>query len=579
MFLSESRLRDESLAKFYYELGLKALSVYDFTDALIYFSKAYSESPESRYGELSYLYYGKTYALYSYELGRKEGILAALGYLNQYTFYYKFPRFWNLQKEFIGDGYLLIGWFDDARNLYTEVYGAEKNVRLLLKYAYASALLGDATVIKILRDIKDVPKDLLYLKYLSLGIARANLGDFGIALKHLRKAYEENNFLSYDLHFNFYTGFSYKKLRNIRESMFYLERAYRLDKFGFYTHRINYHLLEVYLRLKDYRSAFAIYGEVKRELAYNAFYQIAYLKLWLFPDFMEKYREEFKYYYELVRQLFWWKLGSPVSNYALLALLNKALESKKLDEETKTILKVKTFTGQEFVLDNELFYYEEELRELNKKLQRYNPYLEKDVNLVMELYSLNEDSFLNTFREEKSREILVRAFVYRGDRRALEFLSFIREESLRNFLRAKYLFAYGSFGLAEELFKDALKGIHGIDKLEAYLLLFYIQRNPHIDEVVELAKEYKEMAGYFPIIYRAVGEIYYERENYEKAKEFYDRFLKEYKNTDLLYWATVVKLGILAEKLRDNELRKFVVAQGKDAVKPWKDVILSLWGE
>ena len=579
MLLSESKLGDENLAKFYYELGLKALRVYDFTDALIYFSKAYSEAPESEYGELAYLYYGKAYALYSYELGRKEGILAALGYLNQYTFYYKFPRFWNLQKEFVGDGYLLIGWFDDARNLYAEVYGAEKNVRLLLKYAYASALLGDATVIKILRDIKDVPKDLLYLKHLSLGIARASLGDFQIALEYLKKAYEENNFLSYDLHFNFYTGLSYKKLGDVRKSMFYLERARRLDRFGFYTYKINYHLLEVYLILKDYREAYNVFQEIKRELAYNPFYQIAYLRLWLFPDFMEKYREEFKYYYELVKQLFWWKLGSPVSNYALLALLNKSLKDKKIDNETKTILKVKTFTGREFVLDNELFTYNKELRKLNEELQRYNPYLEEDINFVLKLYSLNEDSFLNAFREDKSREILVRTFVYKGDKRALKFLDFIREASLRNFLKAKYLFAYGSFGLAKELFRSSLNGIQGIDKLEAYLLLFYIEQNPHIDEVVELSKEYREMKGYFPIIYRAVGEIYYEKGAYKKAKEFYEKFLNDYKEKDVLYWATLVKLGVLAEKLKDNNLRNFVVAQGKDAVKPWKDVILSLWGE
>ena len=577
--LSESRLGEESLAKFYYELGLKALKVYDFTDALIYFSKAYSEAPESRYGELAYLYYGKAYALYSYELGRKEGILAALGYLNQYTFYYKFPRFWNLQKEFVGDGYLLIGWYEDARNLYAEVYGAKKDVRLLLKYAYASALLGDGTVIKILREVKDVPKDLLYLKHLSLGIARANLGDFSKALSYLEKAYEENNFLSYDLHYNFYRGLSHKKLGKIREGMFYLERAQRLDRFGFYTYKIDYHLLEIYLTLKDYGEAYEIYKKIKKELAYNPFYQIAYLKLWLYPDFMEKYREEFRYYYDLVKQLFWWKLGSPVSNYAVLALLNRSLRNKKFDEETKTILRIKTFYGREFVLDNELFNYTREIRKLNAELQRYNPYLEEDVNFVMELYSSNDESFLSTFNEDKSREILVRAFVYRGDKRALKFLNFVREASLRNFLKAKYLFAYGSFGLARELFKESLNGIEGIDKLEAYLLLFYIQRSPNIDEVVELSKEYREMKGYFPIIYRAVGEIYYERKDYKKAKYFYEAFVKEYRERDILYWTTLAKLGILADKLKDEELRNFVIAQGKNAVKPWKDVILSLWGE
>ncbi len=576
---SESQFRDEHLAKFYYELGIKALNVYNFTDALVYFSKAFSEAPSSKYGELSYLYYGKTYALYSYELGRKEGILASLGFLNQYTFYYKFPRFWNLQKEFVGDGYLLIGWFEDARNLYLETYEKGKKVKHLLKYALASVLTGDVTVLKTLRKLRDVPENLLYLKYLSMGIGRADLGDYELALNYLRKAYEENTFLSYDLHFNFYTGLSYEKLGRIRRSMLFLERARRLDRFGLYAHKINYLLLEVYLKLKDYREAYSVYREIRNELPYNPFYQVAYLKLWLYPDFMNKYRDDFRYYYYLVKKLFWWKLGSPVSNYAILALINKCLRDRAIDEETRTILKVRTFDGREFVLDNELFGYTEELKKLNETLQRLNPYLEKDVNLVMELFSTNERTFLNTFNEGKSREILVRALVYKGDKRAINFLSFIRVKPLRDFLKAKYLFAYGSFGLAEELLKRSLEGIEGVDKLEAYLLLFYIEKNPYIDEVLELAEEYRELKGYFPMIYRAVADIYYETGNYRKAEEFYEKFVRKYRKKDTLYWATIVKLGMLSELLKDGKLKRFVVAKAKEAVKPWKDVILSLWGE
>ena len=576
---SESKSGDENLAKFYYELGLKAIEARDFTDALIYFSKAFSEAPESIYGELAYLYYGKAYAHYSYELSRKEGVLASIGYLNKYTFYYKNPKFLTLQREFVGDGYLLIGWFEDARNLYSEVYGAQKDIRSLLKYAYASALLGDATVIKILREIENPPKEFLYLKLLSLGIVEAQLGNFNASLDYLKKAQEEDTSLSYDLHFNFYTGLSYKKLGKIRDSMFYLERARRLDKLGVYTHRLNYHLLEVYLRLMDYRSAYELYGEIKKELAYNPFYQVAYLRLWLFPDFMEKYKEEFKHYYELARQLFWWKLGSPISQYALLALLNKSLKDKKVDQETQVILQLKTFNKTEFVLDNELFNYDEELRRLNEELQKSNPYLEEEVNFLIELYSLNEKSFLNAFGEDKSLEILTRALVYKGDERSLKFLDSIRNASLRDFLKAKYLFAYGDFKTAETLLKNSLKGLEGIDNLEAQLLLYYIQKNPQLGDVVELARKYKEMEGYFPVIYRVAGEIYYERGNYEKAKEFYERFLNESKEKDLLYWTTLVKLGIIAEKKKDENLRNFVISQGKEAENPWRDVILSLWGE
>lgn len=575
---SESQLRDEEVAKFYYEQGLKALEVYDFADALLYFSKAYVEAPNSVYGELAYLYYGKAYALYSYELGRKEGIFAALGYLNQYTFYYKFPRFWNTQKEFIGDSYFLLGWFEDARNVYAEVYGGDRKEKHLLKYAYASALLGDVSVVRLLRDLEE-PKELSYLKHLSLGVIKASLGDYEQAILYLKRAFEENSLLSYDLHYNFYTGLSYKKLGDVRDAMFYLERAFKLDKFSFYRTKIYYHLFEVYLELKDFKGAKEIYEEVKTKLIFNPFYQVLFLNLWMYPDFLEKFKKEFKYYYEFVKELFWLKSGSPVSNYAILALLNKSLRERKLDKETEIIFKIRAFDGNEFVLDNELFNYNRQLKRLNRVFQNLNPYLEEEVKLVIKLFSLNERSFLNIFKEDKSREILVRAFVYGGDKRTLEFLNFVRDSFIRNFIKAKYLFAYGSYGLAKELLEKSLYELEGIDRLEANLLLFYVEKNPDIDEVVKLSKDYEEMKGYFPFIYRAVGDIYYSREEYRKAKVFYQSFLSEYKEKDIIYWATLIKLGFVADKLEDTELKEFVVARAKESTNLWSDVILSLWGE
>ncbi|MDQ7082753.1 MAG: hypothetical protein Q9N34_07255 [Aquificota bacterium] len=64
--------KDPELAKRYFERGIESLRVLNYLDALIFFSRAYSVNPKSYYGELSYLYLGKSYALYSYVYGSKK---------------------------------------------------------------------------------------------------------------------------------------------------------------------------------------------------------------------------------------------------------------------------------------------------------------------------------------------------------------------------------------------------------------------------------------------------------------------------------------------------------------------------
>jgi len=97
------RVQSADLAERYFRKALDNLKILNYIDALIYFTRAYKADPTSRYGELSYLYLGKSYALYSYAFGSKKGVMASIGYLNQYPFHYKVPRFIHTQREFLGD--------------------------------------------------------------------------------------------------------------------------------------------------------------------------------------------------------------------------------------------------------------------------------------------------------------------------------------------------------------------------------------------------------------------------------------------------------------------------------------------
>ena len=569
------RISDEEIAKIYYEKGLKALSVNDYVDSLIYFSKARSISPVSDYGELSYLYYGLTYALYSYHVGSKEGVLSAIGYLNLYTFYYKKPKYFDLKQEFLGDSYFLIGWYENAMNLYSSLYGSKKDPRYLLKYSFTSAVYGDYTGYNYLNTLRETPKEYEYLYYLTLGIYETDFGHYRKAIHYLNKAYSLNPFLKFDVHYNYYAGVALFKEGDIRRSLMHFIRTRELDKFNFYTTMTNYYLTRVYLNFNDFSGAFDIYKEIRGELFYNPIYQIIYLNYWTNKEFLKRFKE-FKFYYDVVLQLAWLNSDNRIGNYALLALYDGIINKKINLKEVKDFLKVFNFKEGEFVLNGEIFSYDNQVKLLNEEFQKLKDY--KDADVIISLYKTNRRNFLSVFKDDNSIELLARALVYRADDEFLKVVNIVSKRSVKKFLKAKYWFVKGNREVSQRLLKESLYKLEGLDELEAYLLYYYLSKSPYIDEVLYLSEEYEPLRGYFPHAYRVAGDIYFEKEMCNKAEEMYKRFLKEYKIKDDLYALTLVKLGECAEKERDKEGMEFVLKEAKSFKNTVGRAILSLWG-
>lgn len=565
----------EEASKIYYEIALKALHLNDYEDALVFFSKALSLAPSSKYGELSYLYYGLTYALYSYHLGNKEGIFSAIGYLNQYTFYYKKPEYLILQREFLGDSYLLVAWYEDAMNIYANLYGDTKKKKYLIKYAFISALYGDYTGYNELRRLKSLPKDYLYLYHLALGIYSIDFGRNKEALQHLTKALELNPFLRYDVHFNYYTGLAYYKNGKIWRSMLFFLRAKDLDKFGLYRTMLNYYLTQVYLATNNFSEAYEIYKEIFKEIFYNSIYKVIYSNYWLNEEFLKRY-EDFKFYYDVILQIGWLSTGKKIVGYSLLALYSKALKSKNLSEEEKVFMETIKFENTDFVMNKELFSFKKQLDVLNRKLSLMD--VEESAEFIVNLYKTHRNNFLTIFYKPDSLFVLARALVYTGDKEFLKIAKLLPNTPELKFLKAKYWFSKGRKEVAKRFLKDSINNLEGIDKLEAMLLLYYLIENPYIDEVLKLAREYKELENYFPYMYRLAGDIYYDKGMYRKALLMYKEFLQNYKAKDDIYGATLVKMGVLAEVLQDKKTVDFVVKEAKGFKNLWSEAILTLWG-
>ena len=566
------------ISRVYFEKGIKALSIRDYEDAFVYFWKAHKLNPKSPHGEQAYLYYGYVYALISYNTGRKEGILSAIGFLNQYTGIYKEPKYLELQEELIGDSYFLLGWFDKAQNVYADLYGKYQKSKYVIKFSFVSALMGDIQGYRYLRTLREIPDNFADIYYLTFAIYLSDFGRYEEALEFFKLAYESNTNLKYDLYYNFYYGRTMFKLNKFWNSMLYLERAKTLDKFRMFSYLTNYYLINIYLTVGNYTDAFKVYKEIKGELFYNPFYQIVYLNLWLYKEFLEKFKEEFKSYYDVVLQLGWLKFGNPISDYSALALINKALEERNLTKDEREFLKHKKVKLKEFFLDSEVFSYGKIVKVLNLKLQTLNTYKEDDVDLIYEIYKLNKENFLRVFYEDKSIEKLARTLVYKGDREGFKIVKKLKNPYLKKFLRAKLLFVVGENEVSQRLLKESYKFLEDLDSLEAYFLLYYYEKNPYIYEISDLLEETNYGKNYFPYAYRLVGKILEKNKLYKEAEVYYRKFIENYDKKDTVYYLTLLKLGFLAEKNKDKETLNFVLSKAKEFKNVWSDAILTLWG-
>jgi len=565
------------LAKYFYEKGIRALKVNNYEDALTYFAKAYTYAPWTEYGELAYLYYGKTYGIVAYRLGSKGGILASVGYLNQYTFVYKEPRYIELQREFIGDVYLLAGWYEDAQNVYASLYGASEKVEYLLKYAYASALRGDYEGYKQLRKLNNVPEDMKYLYYFILGIYHFDFGEFEKALEEFEKAEELNPLIRYDVHFNFYRGTALYKLGDKRRAMLYLERAERFDKLNFYENLITYYLINIYLSIKNFSDAENYFKNVKEHLFYNPLYQIAYSNLWIYEDAVGQLEEE-EVYRETLLQLAWLNYGTLLGNYPLLGLYYFVLTKKNFKEEEEELIKFLNFENRPFVLERELFNYGFQISVLRKTLHDLNPYNEGEAYLLKKLYVLNKHNFFEIFGDSESLELLARALIYLGDREAFVILNKLPPNPIKDFLVGELYIILGDKEAGLRLIRKALKHLEGKDSLEAYLLVYLLEGSEYITDLVSLTEEDERFKGYYPELYKAVGDILYKRGKCREALDFYKKFVEKYEKGDEVLGLSLFKMAYCSEKEGQRELLEFVRKRAEKLENLWSDAILTLWG-
>jgi len=566
-----------SLAKFYYEKALQAFKVNNYEDALHYFARAYTMAPESEYGELSYLYYGKTYAIISYRLGSKGGILAAVGFLNQYTFVYKEPRFLELQREFLGDVYLLAGWHQDAQNVYATLYGASEKPRYLLKYAYASALLGDYDGYRRLKGLRSLPEELRYLYHLTLGIYHYDFGKYGEALKEFERAQELNPLVRYTVYFNFYTGSAFYKTNRKRRALLYLERAREQDRLGFYRTLLTYYLLNIHLELNNISEAQPYLREVKKELFYNPLYQVAYSDLWLYGDALERLGEA-EHYPQIILQIGWLTFGTLLSNFPLMGMYNEVLKNRLLPPDYREYISLSSFRPREFVLEKELFTYDRQIKELRKRLNSLTPLYERDSRLIRDLYYANKENFLRIFGDRRSLYTLARALIYFGDREALRILSEIPPSPERNYLLGKLYILFGDREAGLRLIREALYGLEDYDSLEAYLLLFLTQRSENITDVLFLTEEDERFRAFFPELYKAAGDILYRKGRCREAISLYRKFTDSYEKKDPALGIVLFRMAVCAEKLGDEKTLEFVRNKASELENLWSNTILTLWG-
>jgi len=574
--------KSPELAKRYFEKGVESLKILNYLDALVYFSRAYSVNPKSYYGELSYLYLGKSYALYSYAFGSKKGVLAAIGYLNQYPFHYKVPRFIYTQREFIGDSYLLLQWYATAKNIYANLYGETEKVEYMIKYGYAASLDGSIEGYNYIKklDTAGVPADYLDIYYMTLGFYNFNLGRYRLAVEYLAYAMNTNTYLREDPHLLFRMGVAHYKLGDWRKALLYLELSLRKDTLKFYQEKANFYLARINLETKNFREAFANIKKLTEEdrLFYNKLSQILFSSLWLYDEFLKVYGKKLGNYREKLLQLGWLNVEDVYGEIPALGIYYLSLKDRSLSEEEREFLSVKDLTLREFVFENELFTFGRYVEKAREPLNDLLFFKRKDAEFLSSLFKVNRDSYFKVYGTESGIELLARSMLFLGDTEVVKVLPYIKDEGIYRFLYAQLNLIEGNYGEATRYLEESVTLLKGEDRLEARLLSAYLRNSPEeLERVlaeVDLGKE--RFSHYAPLVFTKLADLYYDRGDLRKALGYY-RKVADAGTEDENYWWAMFRIAVISETLKDQETLKWVVKRAKEGDNIWSRVISSLW--
>lgn len=564
-FSAEREKSNLKLAQTYFYRGYIEYTQGNYSDAIGEFSKAYLADKEGYYGELSYLYIGIAYAQLSYKKGQKGGIASAIAYLNMYPYYYKKPTYLFLQREFIGYSYLLLGLYDKAKDIFLSLYKDTLRQDYLLNFLYADAL-SDGTNRELLNMID--PRSLTekrYLYHLVKGFYAFRDGNYKETIKELSEAQSLNRYIEDDPEFLYRYAVSAFMEGDWRKAVFYFEQLDRKDMYRKYGESLDYYLALIYLMNKNYADAKRRVDKLM-ELN-NVKTALLISQLWTFPDFLEKYK--FNDYKKTLKSIAWRYLNSSYSIPAILGLYYYSLRDKKIEEES--LFKLKNLDLKEEIVFQDIKVNTRPMLELLKGLMdKMDPY-GKDANFLINLYSLNKGNYALLFGYEK----LARAITYLGNTSMKDVVQRV-EEPLRSFLLGQISLLEGSEeGL--RMIESASKLLEGEDKKEALFIIGIYKKDIRLLESLLSEKLSPRLEPYLEPSLLELGDFYYARRDYNKAKEYYKKYL-EIAQESYLYWLVAYKLAKAGELTKDQETISWVVKKAEMRDNIISRVILALWG-
>ncbi|WPM31648.1 tetratricopeptide repeat protein [Hydrogenobacter sp. T-2] len=566
-FSTEMERENIRLAQAYFHRGYIEYQQGNYPDAIAVFSRAFLADRSGYYGELSYLYIGISYAKQSYRTGKRGGVLSAIAYLNMYPYYYKNPTYLFLQREFIGDAYLLLGFYDRAKDVFFNLYRDTNREDYLLKFLYADSLSKGLN--SQLLDSID-PETLVegkYLYHLVKGFYAFNVSRYPEALRELSEARTLNRYLEDDPEFLYRYAVSSYMEKDWRSAAFYFEQLDRKDIYRKYLDSVNYYLALIYLMSGNYADAKRRVMNISSSGGLKA--SLLFSQLWLYPEFLEKYAKELGDYKRILQNISWTYLNSVYSNPAILGLYYYTLKEKRIQDPD--ILRLKRLSlPKEIIFEDIRIETGPMVSALGNLMSGLNPYVE-DAGFLLSLYKVNPDNYTLLFGYEK----LARAVVYLGDT-TLKNIPERLEEPLRSFLLGQLLLLEGSEeGL--RMIESYLQGLTGEDRLEALFIRGIYRKDIRLLEGLVEQELPQRVLPYLEPSLLELGDFYYSRGQYEKAKSYYRRYLEIAEESDL-YWLTAYKLAKSGELTGDEETIQWVVkmAQGKDNII--SRVIIILWG-
>ncbi|MGK0690600.1 MAG: hypothetical protein ABWU22_07990, partial [Aquificaceae bacterium] len=291
--------------------------------------------------------------------------------------------------------------------------------------------------------------------------------------------------------------------------------------------------------------------------------------LWIFQDFLEKYGFKDYSYKKTLKSIAWRYLNSSYSIPAILGLYYYSLRDKKIEEES--LFKLKNLDLKEEIVFQDIKVNTRPMLELLKGLMdKMDPY-GKDANFLINLYSLNKGNYALLFGYEK----LARAITYLGNTSMKDVVQRV-EEPLRSFLLGQISLLEGSEeGL--RMIESASKLLEGEDKKEALFIIGIYKKDIRLLESLLSEKLSPRLEPYLEPSLLELGDFYYARRDYNKAKEYYKKYL-EIAQESYLYWLVAYKLAKAGELTKDQETISWVVKKAEMRDNIISRVILALWG-